>query len=294
MSPAAVRELESDPNVRFIEQDRFVQLAVNGNPSNGGDASLLAQTTPWGITYVGGAGNGTGKVAWIIDTGIDLAHKDLTVDKTRSKTFARGTKNANDGNGHGTHVAGIVAAKNNSIGTVGVAAGASVVAVRVLNSTGSGYYSDIIAGVNYVASKAAAGDVANMSLGGGYSAALNDAVIALAEKGVYVAVAAGNDGADAQYYSPASADHASIYTVSAIASWGCMPSWSNYGADVEFAAPGVNVLSLWRNNGTRTLSGTSMAAPHVAGILLLNNGVVNSSAEACLDPDGVNDPIASR
>lgn len=292
MSNEAAMRLAADPTVKLIEPDRRINIATEGKGNGSDGAETLVQSTPWGIDYVGGAGDGTGKVAWIIDTGIDLDHPDLNVDVTRSRNFARRAKNADDGNGHGTHVAGTIAAKNNTSGVVGVAADASVVAVRVLDSRGSGYYSDIIAGVNYVAQTGASGDVANMSLGGPASTSLDDAVRALAATGVKVVVAAGNDGADCSSQSPARVNATNVYTVSAIGTNGCLATWSNYGLPVDYAAPGVGVLSTWRGGGTRTISGTSMAAPHVAGIALL--GAINSLGTACSDRDAVADPLAKR
>lgn len=282
-----VTRLAGDPNVALIEPDRRISLAIMGKP-----AKTVAERIPWGITKVGGSGNGAGLVAWIIDTGIDLDHPDLNVDLNRSRNFCSTVNTPDDGHGHGTHVAGTIAAIDNTIGVIGVAQGASVVAVRVLNSQGSGSYSDIIAGVDYVAANGSAGDVANMSLGGPASSALDLAVTSLAATGVRVVVAAGNSGIDASGTSPARVNATNFYTISAISSTNCLTSWSNYGLMVDYAAPGASILSLWKNGGTATLSGTSMAAPHVAGILLL--GPVNPSGSACSDRDGVPDPIAHR
>ncbi|HVK39891.1 MAG TPA: S8 family serine peptidase [Candidatus Kapabacteria bacterium] len=294
ISEADVARLRVDARVAYIEPDREINLVIAGKPSkpgNGGGGSTV-QTTPWGITRVGGAGDGVGKVAWIIDTGIDLDHPDLTVDVTRSRTFVSGTNSADDGNGHGTHVAGTIAAENNTSGVVGVAAGATVVAIRVLSSSGSGTISGVVAGVDHVRANASAGDVANMSLGGSVSTTLDNAVAALGNAGIKVALAAGNEGDDAIFHSPARVNGTNIYTVSAIGSTNCLASWSNYGTPVDYAAPGVNILSTWRGGGTNTISGTSMAAPHVAGILLL--GTINSDGTACNDPDSNPDPIAHR
>ncbi|MDH3322418.1 MAG: S8 family serine peptidase, partial [Flavobacteriaceae bacterium] len=244
----------------------------------------------WGITRVGGGSYNGSATAWIIDSGIDLDHPDLNVDVARSASFlSRG--DADDQNGHGTHVAGTVAAIDNAIGVVGVAPGATVVAVRVLDRRGSGSTSGVIAGVDYVAANAQNGDVANMSLGGGVSTTLDNAVIAAAASGVKFALAAGNESDDANNHSPARANHANIYTVSAMDSNDNFASFSNYGnPPIEFCAPGVSIASLWKSGGYNTISGTSMAAPHVCGLLLLGNvakdGTVNN------DPDGNADDIA--
>ncbi|MBM4168130.1 MAG: S8 family peptidase [Ignavibacteria bacterium] len=288
---ARLEAVRNDSRVAYVEYDYVVSVGPGVQAKPGGSA---AQTTPWGITRVGGAGDGTGKTAWVIDTGIDLDHPDLNVDVARSRNFvSRGKNSPDDGHGHGTHVAGTIAAINNSIDVVGVAANASVVAVRVLDNSGSGSYSQVIAGVDYVASAASAGDVANMSLGGPPSTALDDAVLNAAGKGIKFSLAAGNDGADANDFSPARVNHTNVYTISAIASNDCMPSWSNWGnPPVDFAAPGVSILSTKKGGGTTTMSGTSMAAPHVAGILLLTS--VKTDRYACSDPDGNPDPIAHR
>ncbi|MGD8426454.1 MAG: S8 family serine peptidase [Balneolaceae bacterium] len=297
-----VASLRNDDRISYIEQDRMMILSppcgTPTNPCNGGGGGAAGQTTPWGITRVGGptASNGT---AWIIDTGIDLDHPDLNVDVSRSATFVskgKDSKSADDGNGHGTHVAGTIAAIDNDIDVVGVAAGATVVAVKVLDSRGSGSYSDVIAGIDYVAAHASPGDAANMSLGGGTSQAVDDAVRNAADAGVLFAVAAGNDGDDANNYSPARVEYNNVWTVSAVDDSDTFASFSNYSGPtappVEFAAPGVDVLSLWKDGGTNTISGTSMATPHVTGLLLVTNGNLSADGYASGDPDGDPDPVA--
>jgi subtilisin family serine protease len=190
-------------------------------------------------------------------------------------------------------VAGTIGAKNNGQDVVGVAAGATLVAVRVLDNGGSGTYSAVIAGVDHVGANGASGDVANMSLGGPASTALDDAVRAAASQGIEFVLAAGNSGAHANNYSPARANGTNITTVSAFAPGDTWASFSNYGnPPIDWAAPGVSVLSTRRGGGTTTLSGTSMAAPHVAGLLLLGN--VSSDGLVTGDPDGNRDPIAHR
>ena len=276
MSAQAANALAANPAVAYVEADQIITLdakpAKPGKPGDGGgeDPPPPSQETPWGITRVGGTRDASGltATAWVIDSGIDLNHADLNVDAGRSVSFTRGKKTATDGHGHGTHVAGTIGAINNGIDVVGVAAGVTLVAVRVLDNSGSGTTSGVIAGIEYVAANAVAGDVANMSLGGGFSQALNDAVTAAAG-GVLFALAAGNESTDASTRSPASAEHPNIYTVSAIGQDDCLASFSNFGSPVDVAAPGVGVLSTKKGGGTTTFNGTSMAAPHVAGLLLL-------------------------
>ncbi|NOQ92262.1 MAG: S8 family serine peptidase [Flavobacteriaceae bacterium] len=295
LSENQLASLKSDKRVKRIEQDYMITLspinAYKGKPGGGGGGSDPAQEIPWGITRVGGGSAYNGSAtAWIIDSGIDLDHPDLNVDIARSRSFLR-RGDADDENGHGTHVAGTVAAKDNSIGVVGVAPGATLVAVRVLDRRGSGSTSGVIAGVDYVAANGQNGDVANMSLGGGVSTTLDNAVIAAAASGVKFALAAGNESDDANNHSPARANHANIYTVSAMDINDNFASFSNYGnPPIEFCAPGVSIKSSWKSGGYNTISGTSMAAPHVCGLLLLGNvgtdGTVNG------DPDGNADAIA--
>lgn len=261
----------------------------NGDNGDSGDAIV-----PWGIDRVGGAVNYTGnRVSWVIDTGIQLDHPDLNVDASRGfSAFTRGPDTGvDDRNGHGTHVAGTIGAFNN---IVGVASGVEQVPVKVLDRRGSGSISGVIAGVDHVAANASAGDVANMSLGGGSSQALDDAVVAAANQGILFAIAAGNSGTWASSSSPARVDHPNTWTVAATDVNDNFASFSNYGPPTSFAAPGVSVNSTWINSGYRSISGTSMSAPHVAGILLVNNGNVGSDGQSSTAPDGQNYPIASH
>ncbi|MFT5142781.1 MAG: subtilisin family serine protease [Rhodothermales bacterium] len=295
LSGEELARLRDDDRVAYVEPDRWVvldpiQIQGRGGKPGGGGGAPPAQSEPWGITRVNGdtdpasitsPASGT---AWILDTGIDLDHPDLNVDDSRGfSAFDKG-KDAgfDDGHGHGTHVSGTIGALNNSIGVVGVAPGSKVVPVKVLSSRGSGSYSGIIAGINHVGANGAVGDVANMSLGGGFSQAVNDAVIGASSR-VKFAVAAGNDGSDANSHSPASANGTNIYTIAATDINDNFATWSNYGQPpVDYAAPGVNIESTWKDGGYNTISGTSMATPHVAGILLLG-GIASGGTTVGLD-----------
>ncbi|HSP77945.1 MAG TPA: S8 family serine peptidase [Myxococcaceae bacterium] len=255
---ARLEMLKADPSVAYIEQDQV--MTVN-------------QTTPWGIVNAGAnisstqAGDGTGTVSgptvFIIDTGVDTGHADLNV--VGHVNFAGGPNK--DCNGHGTHVGGTVGAKDNATDVVGMAPGVALYGVKVLSCSGSGSYSGVISGMDFVAGHSARNKVANMSLGGGFSQAVNDAAANMVAGGVAVAVAAGNDGSDAKNYSPAS--EPSVLTVAAHDSNNNNASWSNYGNIVDLSAPGVSILSTKSGGGTTTMSGTSMASPHVAGALAL-------------------------
>ncbi len=269
--PGQLDKITSDPRVKYIEQDSIVTIfkKPSGSPGKGGGSTTQPpQVIPTGIARIGGPLSGSVNVdVAVIDTGIDPTHPDLNV--IDGVNFAKG-KSWSDGNGHGTHVAGTIAAKNNEIGVVGVAPDARLYAVKVLDNRGSGFMSDVIAGVNWVASNANTIEVANMSLGGSVSSTLNTAVENAVAAGVVFVVAAGNESTDACSKSPASAPNA--ITVSAlddrdgIASLtDPFASFSNYGSCVDMIAPGVLILSTWKDDGYNTISGTSMASPHVAG-----------------------------
>ena len=277
-------DLEQNPNVDYIEPNRFVQLDFELEKDIDVQVGAKAQTTPWGISHVGAAVYSGDKVAWILDTGIQTNHPDLNVWTGASRSFVSG-ETYNDGNGHGTHVSGTIAAIHNSTGVVGVAAGAWVVAVKVLSNQGGGSYAGIISGVDYVRSNAWAGDVVNMSLGGPASTALDNAVKNLANTGVWCVLAAGNEYSNANYSSPARVNGTYIYTVSAHDINNRFASFSNYGnPPIDWCAPGVSIYSTWIGSSYRTISGTSMAAPHVAGIRLL--GTPRVGGYVLNDPDG--------
>lgn len=284
--------LKRNKEIAYVEQDRVVTLAPPGG--NGEVTVSAAQEIPYGITRVNGIASYSGNgVAWVLDTGIDLDHEDLNVDASRGfNAFTRGrdSKSLDDGHGHGSHVAGTIAALNNNVGVIGVAPGATVIPVKVLDSRGSGSYSGVIAGVEHVAANGASGDVANMSLSGPASQALDDAVLAASQNGIKFALAAGNDSDDANNHSPARANGNNIYTISAMDVNDNWASFSNYGnPPVDYCAPGVAIKSTWKNGGYNSISGTSMASPHAAGILLLGNAGTDGTVNG--DPDGNPDSI---
>jgi len=309
LTKAQVEQLKGKKEIAYIEQDRIVVFAPpcgtpNGSPCGEpdpgtGGSTGDSQETPYGITRVNkflnfyGETNYTGTaVAWVVDTGIDLDHPDLNVNASRgfnAFNSGRDSKSLDDGNGHGTHVSGTIAAINNDFGVIGVAPGATVIPVKVLDSRGSGYYSGVIAGVDWVGEYGESGDVANLSLGGPVSQALDDAILAASGNGIKFALAAGNESRDAKYSSPARVNGANIVTISAMDVNDEWAYFSNFGKDVDFAAPGLSIKSTWKGGGYNTISGTSMAAPHAAGVLLL--GAAKTDSFVKNDPDGTPDPI---
>ena len=321
---SALGVLRSDPRVISVQADRAVHI----------DAQVL----PTGIDRIDGelsstqSGNGTGSVdvdIAIIDTGIDLTHPDLNVGGGVNCSTGTSYK---DGNGHGSHVSGTAAAKDDGNGVVGVAPGARLWAVRVLNNAGSGSWADVICGVDWVTGRAGTIEVANMSLGGTGSDstcgsgrdALHDAICGSVSAGVTYAVAAGNESDDAKMHVPAAYDE--VITVSALADFDGKPGglgaatcrsdvddtfadFSNFGADVDLIAPGVCIYSTYKRGGYATLSGTSMATPHVAGAAALYKsthptatpaqvksalqGAANLNWATGTDPDGNADKLVN-
>lgn len=280
--------LKSDEDVVAVEPDRYLSIKACF-------AVLEPTLVTWNVKKVGYA-DGTTKTAWILDTGIDLDHPDLNVDKGRSRSFNEGETSAEDDNGHGTHIAGVIGAKNNSIGTLGVASGATIVGLRILDENGEGLLSVALKAIAFVKANGRAGDAVNISMGlEDVSEILEREVKALSDKGIYVVIAAGNESRPANNFSPARTSGKNIYTITAVDSTNRFASFSNYGNDVvDFAAPGVKILSTYKDGKYAIMSGTSMAAPHVTGLLLINNGVLNSKGVAIDDPDGTADPIVHR
>lgn len=280
--------LKNDSEVLRVENDRHISVCACFTV-------LEPRLVTWNVDKVG-YGDGTGKTAWIMDTGIDFNHPDLKVDETRSRVFLDDQTSADDDNGHGTHIAGIIGAKNNNIGTLGVASGATLVSLKILDDAGNGRLSTALKALSYVRSNAKAGDVVNISISlAEVSQTLEAEIRSVANKGIFLAIAAGNDGKLASSFSPGRTTGKNIYTVSAVDSLNRFANFSNYGNDaVDFAAPGVRIISTYINGKYAIMSGTSQATPHVAGLLLINNGEINSKAFAENDPDGTPDPIAHQ
>jgi subtilisin family serine protease len=271
LSSAQVTALRGSARVAYVEPDRVVTASTT-------------QTVdlPWGLdridqrnrplsgsyTYTG---TGSGVTAYVIDTGIQTSHSQFGGRAAVAYDALGG--NGQDCNGHGTHVAGTIGGS-----TYGVAKGVTLRAVRVLNCSGSGSTSGIITALNWLAANHAAKSVANMSLGGGRSTALNTAATNLINSGVFLAVAAGNESQNACNVSPAST--AAAYTTAASDSADRRASFSNYGSCVDGYAPGVSIKSAWLSNGTNTISGTSMATPHVTGVAALYKASVTGNPSA--------------
>ncbi|GAB2537786.1 S8 family peptidase [Rufibacter soli] len=333
LSREEVQRLLRDGDVAFVEQEQAVMLGKPTKAPKGGgstdtstggttdtstggtttDTSTGSTTTetssgttttattsypnstqviPWNIARVG-YGDGTGKTVWVIDSGVQTNHPDLNVDVARSKSFITGDASIEDGYGHGTAVAGIIGAKNNGEGIIGVAANASIVALRVFDNTGYGTLTRIYSALNHVYQYGKPGDVVNMSLGVSASSMLDDLVKKVAARGIYVAVAAGNSSADCSTISPARVIAPNVYVVSNMTSLSAFSPYSNFGQSVNVAAPGTDVQMTWKGSGYTYGNGTSYAAPHVAGILALT-GKVNSQGLVSGDPDGKPDPIALK
>ena len=273
LTDEAVEALRGDPRIAAIEEDQEYSIEVTQNMDAAGD--------PWGIdriderdlplsgTYTYTT-SGSGVRVYIIDTGINTGHSQFG---GRASTVY----GSSDCHGHGTHVAGTVGGS-----TYGVAKNALLRGVRVLNCSGSGTTSGIIAGIDWVRLNHIKPAVANLSLGGGFSSSLNTAVNNLANAGVFVAVAAGNSNANACNYSPSSAT--GVYSTASSTKTDAKSSFSNHGSCVDGYAPGSAIKSAWigSSTATNTISGTSMASPHVAGVAALYKSANGDASQATI------------
>jgi subtilisin len=289
-----VAQIKEDRRVRAVVEDRPVRTAARAYP--GGQ---LPQQEPTGIRRIGtpAAGTtGTGLAVAVLDTGIELKHPDLSSSILTSVSCVPGVRTGNDDNGHGTHVAGVIAARNNTVGVVGTAPDAKLIAVKVLGANGTGSWSSVICGIDWVTGNAHKYNikVANVSIYGSGASdgncgrtdndVLHQAFCRSRDAGVTYVVAAGNEGKDTAQYVPAAYDDA-VITVSALTdsdgkSGGTgaaindnpddtFATFSNYGSAIDLGAPGDAIYSTYLRGGYATLSGTSMAAPHVAGTAAL-------------------------
>ncbi|MEU8350939.1 S8 family peptidase [Streptomyces sp. NPDC048845] len=276
LTEAEAKKLAGDPAVdKVVANKKFTISGTQSNPPSWGlDRIDQAEAEGDGAyNYPDSAGEGV--TAYVIDTGVRVTHEDFEGRASHGFDAIDGDESADDGNGHGTHVAGTIAGAAH-----GVAKKADVVAVRVLDDQGSGTTEQVVAGINWVTENASGPSVANMSLGGGVDEALDEAVRQAIAAGVTFGVAAGNESSDAGSSSPARVEEA--ITVASSAEGDTQSSFSNYGSVVDLYAPGSEITSTWNDSdtGTNTISGTSMATPHVVGAAAVYLGGHNDATPA--------------
>ncbi|WP_217141220.1 S8 family peptidase [Streptomyces sp. AC627_RSS907] len=264
-SQTEARRLAADPAVASVVQNRtFHVTGTQPSPPSWGLDRIDQQNRPLDNSYTYPDSAGQGVTAYVIDTGVRITHTDFGGRASYGYDAIDNDNTAQDGHGHGTHVAGTVAG-----GSYGVAKQAKVVGVRVLDNSGSGTTDQVVAGIDWVARNAVKPAVANMSLGGGADSVLDTAVRNAIASGITFAVAAGNESTNASTKSPARVTEA--ITVGATTSSDARASYSNYGSVLDLFAPGSSITSAWNSgdSATNTISGTSMASPHVAGAAAL-------------------------
>jgi subtilisin family serine protease len=272
LNAGQLNALQHNPNVDYIEQDGVATISTTQSGATWGLDRIDQHNLPLNGTYTYTT-TASAVRAYIIDTGIQANHPQFGTRASAVYDYAGGS--GADCNGHGTHVAGTIGSS-----TYGIAKGVMLRGVRVLDCSGSGSYSAIIAGIDWVRVNGIHPAVANMSLGGGLNSSLNTAATNLANSGIFLAVAAGNENQNACNVSPASA--AGVFTTAASTSSDAKASYSNWGSCVEGYAPGSSITSTWINSGTNTISGTSMASPHVAGVAALYKGAFGDAASSTI------------
>ncbi|GGZ62042.1 S8 family peptidase [Streptomyces bluensis] len=275
LSEAEAKRLAADPAVASVEQNQTVKVDATQSNAPWGLDRIDQTSLPLSGTYTYPDSAGSGVTAYVIDTGVRISHQQIAGRATNGYDAVDGDNVAQDGNGHGTHVATTIAGS-----TYGVAKAAKIVAVRVLDNAGSGTTAGVVAGIDWVTANHSGPSVANMSLGGGASTALDTAVRNSIASGVTYAIAAGNSNANASSYSPARVTEA--ITVGATTSTDARASYSNYGSVLDIFAPGSSITAGWHTSdtATNTISGTSMATPHVAGAAAVYLGGHTSSTPA--------------